>query len=160
MHAIRTTLIAALAGGLLSPAFAADKVEVAPGAKKSDLANAALAPALPPLIILAPTEVRTDPTLARGCWVRLFPQKAFKGKDDLTVAGPLELAQLHTPVGVDWKHKSQSMIVGPKAKVTLYEGEHFADKNASFKPGAQVEDLHREAPFKRAINSMKIACEK
>lgn len=57
-----------------------------------DTANPNLAePVIPPLIIIAPTEVRTDPTLAKGCWVRLSPQTNFKGVDDLTIAGPIAL---------------------------------------------------------------------
>lgn len=120
----------------------------------------ALTPVVPPLIILAPTEVRTDPTLARGCWVRLFPQPGFKGEDDLTVAGPLELPALHTPVGVDWKHRTQSLLVGPKATVTVYESPKYGDREATFKPGDQVTDLHREMKGVMAINSMKIACDK
>lgn len=47
---------------------------------RQDSGYASLSPVIPPQIILAPTEVRTDPTLARGCWVRLFPETGFKGE--------------------------------------------------------------------------------
>ena len=170
MTTARINFILAALLAISLPSMAADEADrsAAPSrrAEAADTASAAsgqgqlLAPVIPPLIIIAPTEVRTDPTLARGCWVRMFPQTDFKGNDDLTVAGPLELPALHTPLGVDWKHKTQSMLVGPKATVTVYEGPRFSAKEATFKPGTQVNDLRKEMKYAMGINSMKIACSK
>lgn len=133
-----------------------------PGAGAADTAkNKKLdAPVIPPLFIIAPTEVRTDPTLARGCWVRLFPQPDYKGVDDLTIAGPVELPSLHTPAGgVDWKHKTESLIVGPKATVAVYENESYRHQTATLAPGTREPQLRKGLKFTQSIDSLKISCE-
>ncbi|NEX61002.1 hypothetical protein [Noviherbaspirillum galbum] len=117
-------------------------------------------PVIPPLIIIAPTEVRTDPTLARGCWVRLFAEPDFQGRDDLTVAGPISVPSLHTPEGVDWHARTESILVGPKATLTVYENKDYRDKTMTFKPGEQVPRLREILKFTQSIDSLKIACGK
>jgi hypothetical protein len=113
------------------------------------------------LLIIAPAEIRTDPALANGCWVRLFPQPGFKGDNDLTIAGPLELPALHEPSGnVYWKPTAESLIVGPKARVTVYEHASFRDRSATLKPGSQEPQLRSALKFTQSIGSLKIACEK
>lgn len=117
------------------------------------------APVIPPLFIIAPTEVRTDPTLAKGCWVRLFPQPDYKGVDDLTIAGPVELPSLHTPAGgVYWKHKTESVIVGPKATVAVYENESYRHQTATLQPGTREPQLRKGLKFTQSIDSLKISC--
>ncbi|MGE5649708.1 MAG: hypothetical protein ACM34A_05875 [Bacillota bacterium] len=119
------------------------------------------APIIPPLFIIAPTEVRTDPTLAKGCWVRLFPQPDYQGLDDLTIAGPVELPSLHTPAGgVYWKHKTESVIVGPKATVAVYENEHYRHQTATLTPGTREPQLRKGLKFTQSIDSLKITCAK
>jgi hypothetical protein len=116
-------------------------------------------PVIPPLFIIAPTEVRTDPTLAQGCWVRLFPQPDYQGMDDLTIAGPLELPSLHTPAGgVYWKHKAESIIVGPKATVAVYENQHYRHQTATLAPGTREAQLRKGLKFTQSIDSLKISC--
>jgi hypothetical protein len=138
----------------------ADPGMLPPGASQTGNPNLAT-PVVPPLIIIAPTEVRTDPKLGAGCWVRLFPEPNFKGVDDLTVAGPIELASLHNPAGgVYWKHKAESVLVGPKATVSVYENQSFRDHTATLKPGTQEPQLRSALKFAQSIDSLKIACEK
>jgi len=154
----RRFVIPALCAALLAsaPVFAATD---ASGATDSATANPNLAtPVIPPLIIIAPTEVRTDPTLAKGCWVRLFPEPGFKGADDLTVAGPIELPSLRTPAGTDWKHKTESLLVGPKATVTVYENRSYSDKRATLQPGTREAHLRKNLKFTQSIDSLKIKC--
>lgn len=117
------------------------------------------APVVPPLFIIAPTEVRTDPTLARGCWVRLFPEPEYNGTDDLTIAGPVELPSLHSPAGgVYWKQKTESLIVGPKATVVVYENEKFRHQTATLTPGTREPQLRKGLKFTQSIDSLKISC--
>lgn len=130
-----------------------------PPAAQQSVNQSLSTPVVPPLIIIAPTEVRTDPTLAGQCWVRLFPEPNFKGTDDLTVAGPIELPSLHTPAGgVFWKHKAESLLVGPKATVTVYENPSYRAKAATLKPGTQEPQLRKALNFTQSIDSLKIAC--
>ncbi|GAB3551689.1 hypothetical protein GCM10027343_36270 [Noviherbaspirillum agri] len=121
-----------------------------------------LSPVIPPTIILAPTEVRTDPTLARGCWVRLFPEPDYKGTDDLTIAGPLAVPSLHSPTGgangVYWKQKAESMIVGPKARVVVHEHASFRGPAVNIGPGTRETKLRDKPGLAQSIDSLRIDC--
>lgn len=124
--------------------------------------GAPLPPVIPPQIILAPTEIRSDPTLARGCWVRLFPEAAYKGADDLTIAGPVSISSLHSPTGgasgVYWKPKAESLIVGPKASAALYEHEAFRGRTVALPPGTREPQLREKFKFTQSIDSLKVTC--
>lgn len=146
-------LLPVLWAAAASPLRAQDKAQ-------GTISNENLAtPVVPPLFIIAPTEVRTDPTLARGCWVRLFPRPDYQGTDDLTIAGPVELPSLHTPAGsVYWKHKTESVIVGPKATVAVYENQNYRHQTATLAPGTREPQLRRGLKFTQSIDSLKISC--
>lgn len=117
-------------------------------------------PVIPPLFIIAPTEVRTDPELARGCWVRLFPEPEYRGANDLTVAGPIELPSLQRPTGeVFWKPKAESLIVGPSATVTVFEVPNYGNRSATLKPGARLPQLREGLKFTQSIDSLTIKCQ-
>lgn len=121
-------------------------------------AQAIPGPAIPPLILLDPTEIRSHPTSARGCWVWMFPQPGLKGEHDVAVAGPIALSSLHTPAGLDWHNKAESLIVGPKATVTVYENQDFRGESKVFAPGAQIGHLRKEGKLIQSIDSLKISC--
>ena len=155
-------LLPLMVAAVLAGAHAAvpDGSMVPPGAEQSGNPNL-LTPVVPPLIIIAPTEVRTHPKLAEECWVRLFPEPDFKGRDDLTIAGPIELPSLHTPAGgVYWKHKAESVLVGPKATIVVYESKSFQDKAATLEPGSQMPQLRKALQFTQSIDSLKITCKR
>lgn len=135
------------------------------GAAEQSQGSAAIpGPVVPPLIILAPTEVRTDPTLARGCWVRLFPEAGYKGTDDLTIAGPTAITSLRSPTGgasgVLWKSKAESVIVGPKASVTVYEHQDFKGPSARLQSGTKEPTLRNSLKLTQSIDSLTVTCSK
>jgi hypothetical protein len=111
-----------------------------------------------PMVVLMPFQFHTDQNLANGCWVRMFDSTNFKGKDEITIAGPIEMQSLKTPSGINWRRKADSLVVGPKATVSVYEDELFKDKNLTFKPGQQVPSLRKELGFMHSIDSLKISC--
>jgi hypothetical protein len=110
-----------------------------------------------PKVVLVPLGGQ-DPNLANGCWVRLFDGPNFKGKDELTIAGPMDLQSLKTPSGVNWQRKAESLTVGPKARVTVFENEMFKNKNLSFDANQKVADLSKEVGITHPIDSIKVAC--
>jgi Beta/Gamma crystallin len=117
-------------------------------------------PIIPPMIILAPLEIRTEPTLQQGCWAQLFPRPDYKGDDHLTISGPLDLPSLHTPRGgVDWKEKTESIIVGPRATVMVYENGNYSHQTATLKPGTHEPRLRGNLKFTQSIDSLRIRCE-
>ncbi len=58
------------------------------------------------------------------CWVDFYEYAEFIG-DHLRLEGPLKMANLRDVQGQNWERKIDSLIVGPKAKVTLYENANF-----------------------------------
>ncbi|HVL74574.1 MAG TPA: hypothetical protein VM406_01050 [Noviherbaspirillum sp.] len=118
-----------------------------------------ITPVVPPMVIIAPSEIRSDPTFARGCWVRLFPAQDYKGQDDLTVAGPTDLPSLRSPGGgLMWAQRAESVLVGPKAVVTLYESPGFRGKYATLGPGAQRARLREDLAFPQSVDALRIRC--
>jgi len=117
-----------------------------------------VAPAVAPLIMLDPTELRSKPTLAQGCWVWMFPDTNYKGKDSVAIAGPAEIKSLHTPVGLDWHSKAESLIVGPNASMTVYETQGFRGQERTFPPGFEVRQLRKDLGFVQSIDALKLTC--
>lgn len=58
------------------------------------------------------------------CWVDVYEYAEFIG-DHIRLEGPLKLANLRDVKGQNWERRIDSLIVGPKAKVTLYENANF-----------------------------------
>jgi hypothetical protein len=111
-----------------------------------------------PVVVLVPMQVRTNPNLVGGCWVRLFDGTNFKGRDELTIAGPIQMQSLTMPSGIKWSRRADSLIVGPKATVQVYGGALFKDKNLTFKADEKVPSLRKELGFLHSIDSLKITC--
>lgn len=138
-------------------ASAQEKQLVGAGTSSSD-GTVQVTPAVAPLILLDPTELRSKPTLARGCWVWMFPETNYKGKDSIAVAGPTEIRSLHTPVGLDWHSTAESLIVGPKANLTVYEVQEFRGQERTFPPGFEVRQLRNNLGFMQSIDAIKLSC--
>ena len=158
---LTSLLLAAL---MLSPiaALAQDKPAArtpAAGAGAAASADAVqVSPAVAPLVMLDPTELRAKPTLARGCWVWMFPDKNYKGSDNIAIAGPAEVTSLHTPAGLDWHSKAESLIVGPQASLTVYEVQGFRGQERTFPPGFKVTRLRDDLGFIQSIDALKLRC--
>lgn len=153
--------ISTLAAAMLLPIAASPQEKqqaAAPAPAPASGSAVQVAPAVAPLVMLDPTELRSKPTLARGCWVWMFPDKNYKGKDSIAVAGPADIRSLHTPVGLDWHHKAESLIVGPKASLTVYEVEGFRGLERTFPPGFEVKQLRKDLGFIQSIDALKLNC--
>lgn len=109
-----------------------------------------------PLIVLVPMAVLT-PTFANGCWVRLHDATDFKG-NQLSLVGPVDMPNMRTAFGTDWSGQFDSIEVGPKATLTVYDNENFQQKAATFKPGQKAKDLDEKMGTFEQIRSAKVAC--
>lgn len=145
-----------LAAALFQPVATAAQPMQQAAATSNDTID--VAPAVAPLLLLDPTELRSKPTLARGCWVWLFPGTNYQGKDSIAVAGPAEIQSLHTPAGLDWHSKAESLIVGPQASLTVYEVQGFRGKERTFPPGFEVQQLRKDLGFIQSIDALKLDC--
>jgi len=58
------------------------------------------------------------------CWAKFYEDAQYKGKY-LTIQGPDELASLQSVNGENWDLRIDSIKIGPKAKVTVFEHRNF-----------------------------------
>ena len=58
------------------------------------------------------------------CWVDLYDDTQFKGKH-IRLKGPIKLTNLLKVQGTNWDKKIESIVVGPKATLTVFENKNF-----------------------------------
>lgn len=109
-----------------------------------------------PVVVLMPVAIYPrGEEIAKGCWVRLYEGNNFEGRQ-LTVIGPAELPNVEENVAV---FGFDSAIVGPKAKVTTYDGENYEDRTATLEPGKKYPDLgDTKLGLFEDIESMHVKC--
>ncbi|MGH8547821.1 MAG: beta/gamma crystallin domain-containing protein [Methylococcales bacterium] len=64
------------------------------------------------------------PSFTAGCWADFYEFSNYMGPI-IRIEGPAELPNLRDVQGSNWESKIDSMVVGPKAKVWLYENPDF-----------------------------------
>ncbi|MGH8479397.1 MAG: beta/gamma crystallin domain-containing protein [Gammaproteobacteria bacterium] len=109
-----------------------------------------------PVTIMVPMEFKVEPQ-AKGCWVELYSKDGFSG-DRLTLVGPLDMAKMRGPFGADWKNEVESIRTGPKATVTIFDNESFAEHSEIVVPGKQIADLDDRMELFDSFRSMRIDC--
>lgn len=147
---LAAAVLAAFAGTALS---AGDQRQS--GAKQAQ--RDAKAPQGAPVIVLFPVATANRDTLGNGCWARLYDGDHFEG-NQLSLVGPVDMPTMKTAFGTDWGGEFDSIQVGPKATVTVYDNENFRDKAATFKPGQRVAELDDKMGWFQDVRSLKIAC--
>ncbi len=60
----------------------------------------------------------------KDCWVDIFDDTQYKGKQ-FRVKGPTQLKTLFKVDGENWDKRIESVVVGPKATLTVFENKHF-----------------------------------
>lgn len=108
------------------------------------------------LWVIAPITVIEQDTFANGCWARVYDGHDFKG-DWLTVVGPNAAPDM-TVVEKNWTGEIDSVEVGPNAKLTLYGGKSYTDKDIVFNAGTRTGNL-RKVHALDDIESMILECQ-
>lgn len=108
-------------------------------------------------IVLVPIAIATTETFGDGCWVRLYDSQNFTG-NELSLVGPMDMPNMRTAFGRDWSGEFDSVAVGPKATVTVYDNENYGQRVAKFQPNQRIRDLDEKMGFFEDIRSVKIAC--
>lgn len=100
----------------------------------------------------------TSVTLAEatGCWAKIYDGHNFRGRF-LMLTGDQALPHLEFGIGFDWEGSIDSIEVGPKAKLVVYEDEYYREKKRELKPGEKVADLHRSV-FSEGVESLQLIC--
>ena len=94
---------------------------------------------------------------ASGCWVRFHDGERHQG-DELMLVGPLQLARL-SRVGAGWRDWN-SAIVGPRARVEVFEAEGFAQPAATLRPGQVVAEMASQNVGRfKDIESVRVSCD-
>ncbi|MFO0572413.1 MAG: DUF4403 family protein [Polyangia bacterium] len=98
-----------------------------------------------------------EPSLCAGCYVQVYEDSDFRGDTD-KLCGPLRVPNMRGLPGAkkrDWGDKIDSLKVGPKARVKVWEDENFEDSTRTFEPNsspAQLGDMGDN------IDSIQIDC--
>jgi hypothetical protein len=153
-------ICAAIAAGFcVSTAFAADSGEksAAGGSSSSGSTQKTSGAEVSPLaVVLVPVLIAQKQDLGE-CWAKLYTDPNFHG-DQLSLVGPVDMPNMRTPFGRDWSGEFESIAVGPKATVTIYDNENYTQKAATFKAGQRVPKLDKKLGFFEQVHSVKIAC--
>ncbi|QYF92360.1 peptidase inhibitor family I36 protein [Massilia sp. PAMC28688] len=107
--------------------------------------------------MMVPVEVANKEAAKSGCWARIYSGANYSG-DTMTLTGPLAIADMSGPYGLDWDDKVDSVVVGPKATLTVYDNESFRDQVAVFGPGRSVPDISKPLGFFDEFASVKLTC--
>jgi hypothetical protein len=148
---------AAFAAGAASPAMAAGDSKGASSGASGSQTQGASAPAGAPVIVLVPLQVASRSNFSNGCWARLHDSTDFQG-NQLSLVGPVDMPNMRTAFGTDWSGQFDSIEVGPKARLTVFDNENYKEKAATFKSGQKVADLDEKMGTFEQIRSVKIAC--
>lgn len=114
-----------------------------------------------PVYLLVPVDAASnDNAMKNGCWARLYSRENYGG-DMLTLVGPTLLADMDSSsfFGLNWDDRVESVELGPKATMTVYDNESYRDQVAQFKPGQRVADVSRRMGLFDEFASLRIDCQ-
>lgn len=98
--------------------------------------------------------------MKNGCLVKLYSRENYGG-DMLTLVGPSLLADMDNAgfFGLNWDDRGDSVELGPRASMTVYDNEQFRDQVAQFKPGQRVADVSKRVGLFDEFASLRIDCQ-
>ncbi|MGJ7556741.1 hypothetical protein ACSFBI_22345 [Variovorax sp. RB3P1] len=109
-----------------------------------------------PTILLVPVRIQ-DPALASGCWAQFYSKRDFQG-DFVTLVGPAQVQSMDKGTARQLKRDIDSVSVGPRATLDVYEHAMFKDRTVSFAPNSREGGLVRKLGFGGRIEAMKLSC--
>lgn len=115
-----------------------------------------------PVYLLVPVDVAAkDNSMKNGCWAKIYSRENYLG-DSLTVVGPSALPNMDQSglFGLNWDDRVNSIELGPKATMTVFDNENFRDIVGQFKPGQKVPDIDTKTGFFEEFASVKIDCQR
>lgn len=113
----------------------------------------------PVYVIMTPETAANDSAVKSGCWVRIYDRENFLG-DRLTLTGPISLADMSGPFGLNWDDRVNSIETGPKAMVSVYDNPGYVDPVAQLKPGQRIADINKRTGLFDEFASIKVDCQK
>lgn len=136
---------------------AAGKTGMAPGAIQQRTVRAGTTPYV---FMLVPADMAAKQSAAKGgCWAKIYDGENYMG-DTLTLTGPISLADMTGPFGLNWDDRVNSVEIGSKATLTVFDNEAFRDQVAQFKSGQKVPDISKKLGFFDEFASVRLTCSK
>ena len=149
---MKRMVLTALLAGFAAAAHAQDKAQQGKPQEGKQAQRGGSAPQGAPAIVLVPLVVAATPDFGNGCWARLYDGQNFQG-NQLTVVGPTDMPNMRTAFGTDWSGEFDSVQVGPKATLTLYDNENYREKAATFIASQKVPDLGDKVGLQNYLQS-------
>lgn len=109
-----------------------------------------------PVVMLVPVEI-SNKALEAGCWAQFYDERNFKG-EMLTVVGPANIGSLDKGSGRQLKKSIDSLVLGPKAMLKIYEHQMFKDKSVDFPANSKEAGLIKKLGFGGSIQSLQLQC--
>lgn len=167
MNSVKTSCKAALlatcsamALGAVSMEAAAQASTAAPATTTTQRTTTTTVVKRPFVMVLMPADVFAKETSTKqGCWARIYDRDNYAG-DSLTLSGPVALADMSGPFGLNWDDKVRSIELGSKATMTVYDNVAYKDQVAQFKPGQKIPDISKKLGFFDEFASIKLECAK
>lgn len=112
-----------------------------------------------PVVLILSASAAENQAMANGCWARLYDTTGYGG-NMLTVSGPLDVPSLSSGriAGFEWGRNFDSVMIGPKATLMVWDDENYGDKTTTFKAGQKVADLDTKMGQLEEIKSLKLSC--
>lgn len=146
-----------LMAAVLTSALATSSMAVAQDAAKKPKASTSAPTAV---LMVVPMAFGSDEKLGNGCWARLYDGGNFTGSQ-YVVVGPVEIALMGDDgLGLGLNEKYDSIVVGPKATLTVYDSVNYRDKAATLKAASRTPDLDEKMGLFETIRSLKMTCAK
>lgn len=167
MNSVKTSCKAALlatcsamALGAVSMEAAAQASTATPATTTTQRTTTTTVVKRPFVMVLMPADVFAKETSTKqGCWAKIYDGENYTG-DSLTLSGPVALADMSGPFGLNWDDKVRSIELGSKATMTVYDNVAYKDQVAQFKPGQKIPDISKKLGFFDEFASIKLACAK
>lgn len=142
----KAPILARCLGALLCASTAAGALAGAPAWTASDA-----------VVMLVPPEV-PNPTLDRGCWIRLSDGPGFSGQS-FVVVGPAEMRAFDLATIARFRRRVSSAETGPRAVAKLYSRENFTGTAVTMGPSAREPQVGRVfgAPHRR-VEALRLLC--
>lgn len=111
------------------------------------------------LVLIVPASMANDPTLANGCWARLYDRTNFRG-DLLPIAGNVGIADTQATFVSDYElgRNFDSLLLGPHATLTVWDGPNYGSRKTIFGQGESVSDLDSRMSDMQDIRSIRLTC--
>lgn len=112
-----------------------------------------------PIVLVVPTSMATDPTLANGCWARLYDSTDFRGTL-FPIAGGVSIPNNRAGyiTGFEMGRNFDSLMLGAHASLTVWDEANYRNRSTTFGPGQAIPNLDSRMGNMEEIRSLKLTC--